>query len=95
MSDNINFQSIFDYIDKNNDKLIKLFEARVEQNNDEMYERFVVGFASKEDFQRIEQKLDFIMTMVKKLDEERLVTVEWVKRIEMDVEKIKKHLQIA
>jgi hypothetical protein len=28
------------------------------------------------------------MTMVNKLDEERLVTIEWVKRIEGEVEKI-------
>ena len=80
MSDSINFQPIFDYID---------------QKNDELWGNMKNEFVSKQDIQRVEQKLDFIMTMVKKLDQERLVTVEWVKRIEDEVEKIKKHLQIV
>ena len=43
----------------------------------------------------INGRLDAILALVKKLDEERLFTIEWIKRIEGEVEKIKKHLQIA
>lgn len=80
MADSINFQPIFDYID---------------QKNDELWQKMESTFVTKDEIRQIENKLDFIMTMVKKLDEERLVTIEWVRRIEMDVEKIKKHLQIV
>ena len=80
MADNINFQPIFDYID---------------EKNQELWERMTGHFASKDDIRRIEKVLDHIVTTVHKLDEESLITVEWIRRIESEVEKIKKHLQIA
>lgn len=39
-------------------------------------------------------RMDKMMTILQRLDQERLFTVEWVKRIEKDVEKIKEHLNI-
>lgn len=80
MSNNINFQPVFDYID---------------EKNEELWQKMKEEFASKDDINAINQRLDAIVKLVKKLDEERLFTIEWIKRIEGEVEKIKKHLQIA
>lgn len=33
--------------------------------------------------------------ILQRLDQERLFTIEWVKRIEADITKIKQHLQLA
>jgi hypothetical protein len=64
----------------------------IDQKHQELLENFgdVRG-----DIRNIDKRLDAISTMVQKLDQERLVTIEWVKRIESEVEKIKKHLQIV
>lgn len=35
------------------------------------------------------------VTFLKKLDQERIFTIEWVKRIEADLEKVKAHLNIS
>lgn len=57
------------------------------------------GFAKKSDLKELEERLvtqlDQQSVILKRLDEERHFTVEWVRRIEADVEKIKTHLQIA
>ena len=45
--------------------------------------------------QRILQNQDEMLVILKRLDEERHFTVEWVRRIEADVDRIKTHLQIA
>ncbi len=62
---------------------------------DQKFEDFKLVVATKEDIRQINQRLDEIVTTVRKLDEERLFTIEWIKRIEAEVEKIKRHLQIA
>jgi hypothetical protein len=77
MSEPINFQPIFDYIDQKHQELLDNF-GDVRGDNRE-----------------INIRLDTVMTMVNKLDQERLVTIEWVRKIEAEVDKIKKHLQIA
>ncbi|PIR95998.1 MAG: hypothetical protein COT92_03525 [Candidatus Doudnabacteria bacterium CG10_big_fil_rev_8_21_14_0_10_42_18] len=95
MSDNTNFQPVFDYIDKNNTKLVGLFEARLAQSSEELLEKLQGKFATKSDIDSIIEKLDDLVAMTRKLDQERLLTIEWIKRIENEVEKIKKHLQIV
>ena len=95
MQDKINFEPVFNYIDKNNGKLLKLFEQRISQNNDELLEKMENGFATKKDFDRISDTLDHMLRIVHKLDDERLLTVEWIKRIEHELEKVKRHLKIA
>ena len=60
-----------------------------------------------ERFDSIEQKLDSklgrdeylkgqdeIMTILRRLDQERIFTAEWIRRIENDVDKVKKQLNI-
>lgn len=80
MTEPINFQPVFDYIDQKNDDLLGKMKSE---------------FVTKSDIFRIEKSIDYIMTMVERLDKERLVTIEWVKRIGAEVERIKKHLQIV
>ena len=43
----------------------------------------------------VNTQFDQQSVILKRLDEERLFTVEWIRRIESDVEKIKSRLQIA
>jgi DNA-dependent RNA polymerase auxiliary subunit epsilon len=80
MSQDINFTPIFEYIDAKNDELLEKMQGI---------------FATKEDIRNINGRLDELVVIVRKLDEERLFTIEWIRRIEGEVEKIKKHLQIA
>ncbi len=63
---------------------------------DQKHQELIDNFGDvRGDIREINKHLDAIMTMVSKLDQERLVTIEWVKRIESEVDKIKKYLQIA
>lgn len=40
-------------------------------------------------------KLDSMVTILQRLDQERVFTTEWIRRIETDVEKIKRELHIV
>ncbi len=40
-------------------------------------------------------KMDKMLVILERLDQERVFTSEWIKRIENDVERIKQHLHIA
>ncbi|MEK7538043.1 MAG: hypothetical protein AAB619_03675 [Patescibacteria group bacterium] len=40
-------------------------------------------------------RMDEVVTILKRLDEKRIFTIEWVRRIETDVERMKKHLHLA
>jgi hypothetical protein len=40
-------------------------------------------------------KLDSMAKVLDRLDQERIFSMEWIRRIENDVDKIKKQLQIA
>lgn len=63
---------------------------------DQKHQELIENFGElRGDIRNINSRLDAIVIMVEKLDQERLVTIEWVKRIEGEVEKIKKHLQIV
>jgi hypothetical protein len=74
----------------NEDKIInKLIEI------DEKIGRMEENMATKGDVSRITDELDRQSVILKRLDEERHFTVEWVRRIEADVDRIKTHLQIA
>lgn len=44
---------------------------------------------------RIDTRFDEVVTFLKRLDQERIFTIEWVRRIESDVNRIKGHLNIA
>ena len=46
-------------------------------------------------FERIEDVLEKHTTILKRLDEERIFTLNYVRRLEHEIEKIKKHLAIA
>lgn len=39
--------------------------------------------------------MDEVLTIARRLDQERVFTLEWVRRIEADVERVKKHLHLA
>ena len=40
-------------------------------------------------------RFDEVVTILRRLDQERLFTLEWIKRIESDVSLVKKHLKLA
>lgn len=62
---------------------------------DEKVNRMQEVMATKTDIAEINHRLDQQSVILKRLDEERLFTVEWIRRIESDVERIKSRLQIA
>lgn len=39
--------------------------------------------------------MDEVLTIVRRLDQERVFTTEWVRRIESEVDRIKKHLHLV
>ena len=39
--------------------------------------------------------MDEVLTIVRRLDQERVFTIEWVRRIEADVARVKKHLHLV
>ncbi len=39
--------------------------------------------------------MDEVLTIVRRLDQERVFTIEWVRRIEADVERVKHHLHLV
>lgn len=46
-------------------------------------------------FDDLMSKMDGMMVILQRLDQERLFSVEWIRRIESDVTKVKKHLKLA
>ena len=40
-------------------------------------------------------KMDGMATILQRLDQERVFTIEWIRRIESDVDRIKHHLKLA
>lgn len=57
------------------------------------------GLATNERIDKLEGRILDILdkqgVILQRLDQERLFTIEWIKRIEADVTKIKQHLQLA
>jgi hypothetical protein len=64
------------------DKIIqKLLE------HDDRFDRLEKQVTTKDDLKEIKDTLEGIATIVQRLDQERIFTAEWVKRIENEVEK--------
>lgn len=49
----------------------------------------------KNQFEQSIQSLDKILQIVTRLDQERVFTSEWIRRIERDVERLKRRLQVV
>lgn len=49
-------------------------------------------FVTKDEFHT---RMDEVVIILKRLDQERVFTVEWIRRIEGDVSRIKHHLKLA
>ncbi len=43
----------------------------------------------------IMNRMDEMTVILKRLDQERVFTIEWIRRIESDVSMVKKHLKLA
>ena len=70
--------------------------------HDERFDRIEKNMVTKTEIGGITDTLEEIVTIVKRLDQERIFTAEWVKRIEREVEqhsreitKMKQVLKIA
>lgn len=75
----------------NEDKIIQKLIEIDEKVNNIVVEQLVM----KKDIHNIYTQLDQQSVILKRLDEERVFTIEWVRRIEADVERIKTRLQVA
>jgi len=57
------------------------------------------GLVAKSEFNLFKEEYfngqDQVLSILKRLDEERVFTIEWIRRIETDVAKIKEVLKIA
>mgnify|MGYP001618081547 CR=1 FL=1 len=81
----------------NEDKIItKLLEL------DERVERMEQNMVTKSDNQRVLDTLEGIVTICKRIEEDHLFAIEWIKRLqtqvdhqESEIQKIKTRLQIA
>ena len=62
---------------------------------EEKMERFVTNEKFDKFSNQVMSTLDKQGVILQRLDQERLFTVEWIKRIEEDVSRIKLHLQLA
>lgn len=82
---------------ENTDKIIKkLIE------HDDRLEKIENTMATKDDINRVMNSLDEVLTISRRLDQERIFTQEWIKRIEQEVSdhtkeisKLKRTLKIA
>ncbi len=72
----------------------KIIQALVELK-EEVRSVAVEQSEMKKDIRNIYTQLDQQSVILKRLDEERVFTIEWVRRIEADVERIKTRLQVA
>lgn len=79
----------------------KIFQKLIEHDgkfleHDEQLGRIeanIVGM--KGEIHHLSNTMDKAMVILQRLDHERLFTIEWVKRIEGDVERIKTHLHLT
>jgi len=55
-------------------------------------DKIEAGMVTRDEFNTT---MDEVLTIVRRLDQERVFTMEWVRRIEADVERVKKHLHLA
>jgi hypothetical protein len=59
----------------------------------EYFDQTMNGVGSR--FDEVMTKMDGIATILQRLDQERVFTVEWIRRIESDVSRVKHHLKLA
>ncbi len=78
------------YTHMNEDKIIQhIIEIKEQMGRlDEKMGRFI----TREEYLKHQ---DETMAILKRLDQERIFTIEWVRRIENDLEKVKQQLQIT
>ncbi len=62
------------------------------QGIDARFDGLKYEFVTKDEFH---SRLDEVITILKRLDQERIFTIEWIRRIESDVSMVKKHLKLA
>ena len=67
-----------------------LTKRLVEQ--DAKLERVLVTMATKDDVEHVTEAIDGVMQILRRLDQERIFTAEWVRRIEAEVERHTKEL---
>ena len=70
-----------EYLDRRLDEFEERFEKKLETK-----------FVTKDEFHT---RLDEVVTILKRLDQERVFTVEWIRRVESDVNLMKKHLNLV
>lgn len=74
-----------------------------QEHFDATFAGFDKKFVTKDEFHseltafrdEVATRFDEVVTILKRLDQERLFTIEWVRRIESDVSMMKKHLKLA
>lgn len=55
-------------------------------------ERRIDNCVTKDEFH---SRMDEVVTILRRLDQERVFTTEWIRRIESDVDRVKKQLKLA
>lgn len=67
-------------------------EGHFDQRLDDLAVRLKKQFVTKNEFHA---RMDEVVTILKRLDQERVFTMEWIRRIETDVSMVKKRLKLA
>ncbi len=67
-------------------------EEYLDHRFDEFEERLDKKFVTKNEFH---SRLDEVVTILKRLDQERVFTIEWIRRIEGDLSMVKQHLKLS
>lgn len=62
---------------------------------DDRLQNIETSILTKEDGRKITETLDHIVKMVGRLDQERIFTTEWVKRIEREAEDQRQEIPVA
>ena len=70
----------------------KVIEKLIE--HDERLDRIEKNMVTKLEFHELTDTMDKAMVILQRLDQERVFTSEWIRRIEGDVQRIKEHLHI-
>jgi len=80
----------------NTDKRLEALETKVDalvtKKEFRGLETKVENMVTREEFNTT---MDEVLTIVRRLDQERVFTIEWVRRIEADVARVKQHLHLV
>ncbi|MCC7356740.1 MAG: hypothetical protein IT410_03995 [Candidatus Doudnabacteria bacterium] len=63
--------------------------------HDERLDRIEQNMATKSELGALSNAIDKVLVIVQKLDQERIFTYKWISRIEGDIDRIKRRLDIA